>query len=94
MAIVNNSDPQALIDIAKEIRRYADTLKSDVAKLVNRNRSIGSSWSGKQYDDFTEIIVSVKDSLDKQADTLCKIAADVDADAVALADAIGVKVRR
>lgn len=94
MAVINNSDPQALIDIAKEVRKYADTLKSDISKLVNRHNSIGGSWSGKQYDDFTAIIVGVKDSLDKQTDALLKIATDVDADAVALADALGVKVSK
>lgn len=93
MADIKNSDPQIMHDISKEIKRYAETVKSDVQKLVNKHRNIGGSWSGEQYDRFTEIVESVKKNLDTQAERLCEIAAEVDKDSVALAEALGVTLR-
>lgn len=93
MADIRNSDPQVMHDISKEIKRYAETVKNDVQKLSSKHRSIGGSWSGEQYDRFTEIVESVKNNLDKQVERLCEIAADVEKDATALAEALGVAIR-
>ncbi len=93
MVDIRNSDPQVMHDIAKEIKRYAETVKSDVQKLSNKHRAVGGSWSGEQYDRFTEIVESVKSNLDKQAQRLCDISIDVEKDAAALAEALGVVIR-
>ena len=88
-----NSDPQVMSDIAKEILRYATTLKSEVGRLYSKNRAVGANWSGEQYEKFSEVIANVKKTLDEQADKLASIASDVKKDAVALAEALGVKIK-
>ena len=93
MADIRNSDPQVMHDISKEIKRYADTVKNDIQKLSNKHRNVGGSWSGEQYDRFTEIVESVKNNLDKQAERLCEIAREVEKDSAALAEALGVVIR-
>lgn len=85
--VIKNSDPQAMHDMAKEIRRYSENLSRDLQKLANKHSAMHSSWSGDQYDKFTEIIQSVKSRLEKQAARLTEIASEVDKDAQALAAA-------
>lgn len=90
---IRNSDPQAMHDIAKEIRKYADGLKNDIQKLVGRHNNMSGSWSGEQYDSFTDCIMQAKKTLEKQAEELQTIAREVDNDAQALAAAQGVVIR-
>lgn len=91
--MIRNSDPQAMHDIAKEIRKYADGLKNDIQKLMYRHSNMNGSWSGDQYNAFTNCVLQVKKTLEKQAVELQAIAQDVDKDAQALAIAQGVTIR-
>lgn len=91
--VIRNSDPQAMHDIAKEIRKYADGLKNDIQKLMNRHTNMNGSWSGEQYNSFTECVVQAKKKLEKQAAELQTIAQEVDKDAQALAAAQGVVIK-
>lgn len=91
--VIRNSDPQALHDIAKEIRRYADGLRTDIRKLTERHGNMHASWSGDQYDAFTDCIMQVKKTLEQQSDELQMIAKEVDKDAQALAAAQGVAIK-
>lgn len=91
--IIRNSDPQQMHDIAKEIRKYADGLKSDIGKLMQRHSNMSGSWSGNQYNAFTDCIIQVKKTLEQQADELQMIAKEVDKDAQALAVAQGVVIK-
>lgn len=90
--VINGSDIQAIYDISKEVRKYAESLKQDVHRLVSNHRRVGASWSGKQYDEFTEIIEEARKKLDSQAERLTEIAAAVKEDAQLLTDAHGYKL--
>lgn len=92
MPDIRNSDPKAMLDIAKEIRRYADGLKSDVGKLMNRHNNMSGSWSGEQYNEFTDCIMQAKKALEKQAGELLQIAEEVEKDAKQLIEAQSVKI--
>lgn len=92
--VIHNSDPQAMADVAREIKRYAEGISGSVQKLQNRHRAMHASWSGEQYDRFTEVVQAVKSKLDKQTERLKEIAADVDKDAAALADALHIDIKR
>lgn len=91
--VIKNSDPQAMHDMAKAIRRYADELSKDLQRLANKHAAMHAYWSGEQYDRFTEIIKTVKSDLEKQAAGLSGIAADVEKDAQALAAAQNIALR-
>lgn len=91
--IINGSDIQVLYDISKEISKYADSLREDIHRLVSKHRQIGNSWSGNQYDDFTEIIESARKKLETQAQRLIEISSAVKKDADLLSEANNYKPR-
>lgn len=81
---IRNSDPQAMREIAREIRNYGESLTADVKKLADRHAGIHSEWSGEQYDRFTDVIAGVKGEVEKQAARLAEIASEVEKDALNL----------
>jgi WXG100 family type VII secretion target len=91
--LINNSDPDEMLKIAKKIATYADNLKQDMKKLKEAHQGIRTSWSGQQYDDFSRVIENTDSVIQKQAEQLLKISADVEDDARQLKIARGVKPR-
>ena len=91
--IINNSTPDEMIKISKKIATYADTLKNDMKKLLNKHDAMHSSWQGKQYDDFSQVIGEVNAVIVKQTERLTEISHSVAKDAEQLRRAIesGVK---
>lgn len=91
--LIHNSDPAQMRKISKKIASYADTLKRDMKKLMQTHQGMHSSWSGRQYDDFTKAIEDANAVIEKQAEKLLLIAHNVEEDAKQLEIAQGVGVR-
>ena len=87
--LINNSTPDEMIKISKKIATYADTLKTDMKKLLSTHEAMHSNWQGKQYDDFTRTIEEVNAVITKQAERLADISYNVQKDAEQLRIAIG-----
>ena len=91
--VINNSTPDEMLKISKKIASYADTLESDMKKLLNRHSAMRSSWQGKQYDDFSRAIEEVNSVISKQSERLIEISHSVASDAEQLRIAIGTGVK-
>lgn len=78
---INNSIPDEMVKISKKIAVYAETLKSDMKKLLNTHSSMHTSWQGKQYDDFSRTIEEVNKVIIKQTEKLTNISYEVAKDA-------------
>ncbi|MBP3321514.1 MAG: WXG100 family type VII secretion target [Clostridia bacterium] len=91
--LINNSDPAEMLKISKKIATYADSLKKDMKKLMLTHQGMRTSWSGKQYDDFSKAIEDADAVIEKQATALQVIAKDVEKDARQLQIAQGVTLR-
>ncbi len=79
--MINNSNPDEMLKISKKIALYAENLKKDMKKLVQTHQGMHSSWSGKQYDDFTQAITEANAVIEKQTEKLLVISKDVENDA-------------
>lgn len=90
---INNSDPQVMIEIAREINQYADGLEKDLNRLMKRHDGMSREWSGDQYDSFTDILRETRRELMQQVEKFRLIALDVQDDAKALAAAQGITLR-
>ena len=62
-------------------------------KLMQTHQGMHSSWSGRQYDDFTKAIEDANAVIEKQAEKLLLIAHNVEEDAKQLEITQGVGVR-
>ena len=91
--LINNSNPDEMLKISKKIALYADGLKKDMKKLMQTHQGMRSSWSGKQYDDFSKAIEEADKVISKQAEKLLSISEDVERDARQLKIALGVDTR-
>ena len=91
--LINNSNPDEMLKISKKIALYADNLKKDMKKLLSTHQGMHSSWSGKQYDDFSKAIEDANKVIEKQAEKLLVISHDVKADAEQLKIAQGMGTR-
>ena len=85
--------PAEMKKISKKIASYAESLKTDMKKLLNTHSSMHSNWQGKQYDDFTKAIEDANSVIEKQTEKLLVIAKDVENDANQLKIAQGVGTR-
>ncbi len=90
---INNSDPDEMLKIAKKIASYADDLKKDMKKLMQNHQGMHTSWSGKQYDDFSKAIENADSVIQKQAEKLLLLSRDIESDARQLKVAKGVSTR-
>ena len=90
--LINNSNPVEMLKVSKKIALYADNLRKDMKKLMNTHQGIRTSWSGKQYDDFTRVIEEANKTIDKQIDKLINISIDVEKDAKQLQVALNAKI--
>lgn len=79
--MINNSQADEMLKISKKIGTYADSLKKDMKKLLSTHQGMHSTWSGKQYDDFTRAIEEANRVIEKQAEKLIEISHDVEAEA-------------
>lgn len=91
--LINNSNPDEMLKISKKIALYADNLKKDMKKLLSTHQGMHSSWSGKQYDDFSKAIEDANKVIEKQAEKLLVISHDVEEDAKQLKIAQGMGTR-
>lgn len=91
--LINNSDPDEMLKIAKKIAIYAEDLKKDMKKLMQTHQGMHTSWSGKQYDDFSRAIENADSVIQKQTEKLLLISKDVENDARQLKIAQGVSTR-
>ena len=91
--LINNSNPDEMLKISKKINEYAENLKRDMKKLLSTHQGMHSSWSGKQYDDFTKAIEDANKVIDAQAEKLIVISHDVENDAKQLKIALGIGTR-
>ncbi len=90
--LINNSNPVEMLKVSKKIASYADNLRKDMKKLMNTHQGMRTSWSGKQYDDFTKVIEEANKTIDKQIDKLINISIDVEKDAKQLQVALDTKI--
>jgi uncharacterized protein YukE len=79
--LINNSNPDEMLKISKKIALYAENLKKDMKKLMQTHQGMHSSWSGKQYDDFSKAIAEANAVIEKQTERLLVISNDVENDA-------------
>ena len=91
--LINNSNPDEMLKISKKIATYADNLKRDMKKLLQTHQGMHTSWSGKQYDDFTKAIEDANSVIEKQAEKLLVISKDVENDAKQLKQALNAGTR-
>lgn len=91
--LINNSNPDEMLKISKKINSYAVNLKSDMKKLLSTHQGMHSSWSGKQYDDFSKAIEDANKVIEKQAEKLLVISKDVEKDAEQLKKALETRTR-
>ncbi len=91
--LINNSNPDEMLKISKKIATYADNLKRDMKKLVNTHQGMHTSWSGKQYDDFSKAIEDADKVIKEQSEKLLMISKDVENDAKQLKIALGTGAR-
>ena len=91
--LINNSNPDEMLKISKKIASYAENLKKDMRKLLQTHLGMHSSWSGKQYDDFTRCIEEANSVIDKQVNKLLEISKDVEKDANQLKQALEVSTK-
>lgn len=90
---INNSNPDEMLKVSKKIASYADRLRTDMKKLLNTHQGMHSSWSGKQYDDFSKAIEEANSVINKQVDKLLMISNEVENDAKQLKIALESKTR-
>jgi WXG100 family type VII secretion target len=79
--IIKDSDPAEMRKISKKIAVYADNLKKDMKKLMQTHQGMHSSWSGKQYDDFSKAIEDANSVIEKQVKELMVISERIEDDA-------------
>ena len=79
--VIHNSDPDEMLKISKKIAVFADNLKKDMKKLRETHQGMHTNWYGPQYDDFSRVIEDTDSVIQKQAEELLKISADVENDA-------------
>ncbi|MBQ3016876.1 MAG: WXG100 family type VII secretion target [Clostridia bacterium] len=91
--LINNSNPDEMLKISKKIATYADNLKRDMKKLLNTHQGMHTSWSGKQYDDFSKAIEDADKVIKEQSEKLLAISKDVENDAKQLKIALGTGAR-
>ena len=91
--LINNSTPDEMAKMSKKIAAYAESLKTDMKKLLNTHQSMHTNWSGKQYDDFTRTIEEVNSVIVEQAEKLVEISHEVQRDAEQLKIAINTGTR-
>lgn len=91
--LINNSNPDEMLKISKKIATYADNLKRDMKKLISTHQGMRSSWSGKQYDDFSKAIEDANKVIEKQTEKLLMISKDVENDAKQLKIALSAGTR-
>lgn len=75
---IKNSNPDELEKTARYILEYAENLKSDMRKLIDTHQDMYHYWSGRQYDDFTDVIEGVNDVIVRETDKLNEISHHVD----------------
>jgi len=91
--LINNSNPDEMLKISKKIAVYAENLKREMKKLMSTHQGMHTSWSGKQYDDFTRAIEDANKVIDKQTGKLLEISKDVENDAKQLKQALSASTR-
>lgn len=91
--LINNSNPDEMLKISKKIAVYADNLKRDMDKLAQTHQGMHSSWSGKQYDDFSRAIENADSVIKKQVEKLLEISKNVEDDARQLKIAQGINTK-
>ena len=91
--LINNSNPDEMLKISKKIASYAEKLKRDMERLMQTHQGMHSSWSGKQYDDFSKAIEDANNVIKKQTEKLLVISKDVEEDAkqLKIAQSIGTR---
>ena len=93
MSVIKDSDVQSIREIAKAVKSYAEGIKNDIDKLLNRHDDIHGVWSGKQYDELTEVLLEAKKILSKQSTNLIEISEQISDDAYRLEKANAIKIK-
>lgn len=91
--LINNSNPDEMLKISKKIATYAENLTRDMKKLLQTHQGMHTSWSGKQYDDFTRTIEEANTVITKQTEKLLEISKNVEVDAKQLKVALESSLR-
>jgi uncharacterized protein YukE len=93
MSVIKDSDVESIREVAKAVKNYAEGIKNDIDKLMNRHDDMHSVWSGEQYDELTDILVEAKKILSKQSATLMEISEQISDDADRLEKANSTKIK-
>ena len=93
MSVIKNSDVESIRNIGKSVRIYAEDIKKDIDNLLKHHNDMSSVWNGKQYDDFTDILLETQKEISKQSAILLEIADKIKIDADKLEKANQVQIK-
>ena len=93
MSKIKNSDAEAIRETGKAVKNYAEDIKKDIDKLLKQHDDMHSEWSGKQYDELTEVLLETQKILTKQSNNLIEIADKISTDADRLEEANRIKIK-
>ena len=81
MRVIKDSDVESIREVGKAVKIYAEEIKKDIDKLLKRHDDMHSLWSGKQYDQLTEVLLETQKILTKQSNNLANISEEIKKDA-------------
>ena len=87
MSVIKDSDVASIREVGKAVKTYAEEIKSDINKLLKRHENMHGVWSGRQYDELTEVLVETQKILSKQSNILVEISEQIKTDADKLEEA-------
>ena len=87
MRVIKDSDVESIREVGKAVKNYAEEIKKDIDKLLKRHDDMHSLWSGKQYDQLTEVLLETQKILTKQSNNLIEISEEIKKDADRLEEA-------
>lgn len=87
MRVIKDSNVESIREVGKAVKVYAEEIKKDIDKLLKRHDNMHSLWSGKQYDQLTDILLETQKILTKQSNNLIEISEEIKKDADRLEEA-------
>ena len=87
MRVIKDSDVESIREVSKAVKSYSEEIKKDIDKLLKRHDDMHSLWSGKQYDQLTDILIETQKILTKQSNNLIEISDEIKKDADRLEEA-------
>ena len=93
MSVIKNSDVESIRSVGKAVKVYAEDIKKDIDKLLKHHDDMGGVWSGKQYDELSDVLIETQKEISKQSAILLEIAEQIKIDADKLEKAKNTKIK-